>query len=414
MELSRRQFLGTASGAALLAARPRLVTSAIVDDPLGVRRHFPATQQFTYLNTAYIGLMPQPVVEAGQDWLQARAGRAYSVQAMLAKLDEARRILARLVGADEDEIGFLYSTTEGENVVVNSLDWKSGDNVVIDDLVYPSTPVIYRRLEETKGVQLRIVKHRGGATSVDDFTRLVDQRTRLISVAWVSNTSGFRHDMRGLADLAHAHGAYLYADAVQAVGMGPLDVHAEGVDVFTTGTYKWIMAGFGVAPFFVRRAVLDRIQPDRVGWRVERRLDDYRYEHYETAKKFEHSSLAFGSVYQLAAALAYLDRIGLDAIQAQSLKLVDRLRRGLVERGFRIFTPEGTRSSIISFYIEKNPDEVRRTLDGQNIQVSIQAGERTNAYGRSGLPVNRIRVSLSFFNNDAEVDRFLDVSERFA
>ena len=82
------------------------------------------------------------------------------------------------------------------------------------------------------------------------------------------------------------------------------------------------------------------------GWRVERRLDDYRYEHYETAKKFEHSSLAFGSIYQLAAALAYLDRIGLDAIQVQSLKLVDRLRRGLVERGFRIFTPEGTRHRL--------------------------------------------------------------------
>ena len=172
-------------------------------------------------------------------------------------------------GPVSDEIAFLSSTTEGENIVVNSLDFKAGDNVVYDDLVYPSTPMIYQRLAETKGVDIRVVKSRNGAAPVEDFKKLVDGRTRLISVAWVNNNSGYRHDMKALAALAHSHGAYLYSDAVQFMGTGPVDLRAEGVDFCTSGTYKWLMAGFGVAAFYVRRELLDTIHPPNVGWRSQ-------------------------------------------------------------------------------------------------------------------------------------------------
>ncbi len=415
MDLSRRSFLGTTAGAAALAAFGPSVGARGAgqgeQDPLGVRKDFPALQDHTFLNTAYIGLIPQAVVDAGHDWLEARARRTYSVQHMQAKTDEARGLYAAMVGAGEDEIGFLSSTTEGENVVVNSLEFEPGDNVVFDDLVYPSTPVIYDRLKRTRGVELRMVKHTNGALTVDDFSRAVDDRTRLISVAWVSNLNGYRHDMKGLADLAHAHGAYLYADAVQMIGTGPVDARADGVDFFTTGAYKWLMAGFGVAPFYVRREHLDLIQAPNVGWQVERRLENYEYEHRRTAKKFEYASPAFGEMYGLAAALKYLQGIGLDQIEGQSLALVDQLRAGLTSAGFRIFTPEGTRSPIVSFYIPKEAADARRILETEKVKVSLQNGDRTLAYGGTG-PVTRVRVSLSFFNTAADVQRMLEVAEQ--
>jgi selenocysteine lyase/cysteine desulfurase len=277
--------------------------------------------------------------------------------------------------------------------------------------VYPSTPVILRRLEQTQGVELRMANHRSGATTIEDFARLVDDRTRLVSVALVSNISGYRHDMRALAELAHSHGAYLYADAVQAVGMGPLDVKALDIDFLTTGCYKWLGAGFGVAPFYVRRELLDRIHPQNVGWRVEKRLGGYEYQHYRTAKKFEYASLAFGEVYQLAAALKYLESIGLDRIEAQSLALVEQLRKGLGARGFHILTPSGTRSSIVSFYIKEESPAAERILEDAKIKVSLQTGDRTDAYGGTA-PLTRVRVSLSFFNNAGDVDRFLEVSAK--
>ena len=413
MRLTRRQFIGATSGATAFGALAEPARGAgQTTAPFNPRADFPAVNDYAFLNTAYIGLIARPVVEAGRAWLDARATRPLEVGEMLAKADEARHRFAGLINATDDEIGLLFSTSEGENVVTDALDFKPGDNVVIDDLVYPSTPVIHRRLQETKGVELRIVKHRAGEVQVADFERLVDKRTRLISVAWVSNLNGFRHEMRPLADLAHANGAYLYTDAIQAIGTAPLDVRAAGVDFLCCGSYKWLMAGFGVAPFFVRRELLDQVRADRVGWHVEKRLDDYHYQHYRSGKKYEFASLAFGELYQLAAALAYLDRVGLTQIDTHTAALMTRLRKGLVDRKFRIFTPEGSRSSILSFYIDQPAAAATKTLDAAGVKVSVQNGDRTDAYGGTGAPFSRVRVSVSFFNNAADIERMLEASER--
>ena len=289
MQVSRRRFLGATSGATTLTALSARTMAQSAGgpaaDPLGVRRDFPAADEYTFLNTAYIGLISRPVLEAGRAWLEARAHVPHEVGAMLRKTDEVRHAFATLINASDEEVGLLYATSEGENVVADALDLKRGENVVIDDLAYPSTSIIHKRLEQTKGIEVRIVRQRAGGTYVEDFARLVDNRTRLISVTWVSNLNGFRHDMKALADLAHAHGALLYTDAIQAVGMGPIDVRAEGVDFLCCGGYKWLMAGFGVAPFFVRRELLDRVRPDRAGWHVEKSLGGYRYQPFTNAKK---------------------------------------------------------------------------------------------------------------------------------
>src|SRR5687768_6958690 len=266
MDFTRRDFLGVTATAAVASLQGTV--SAAQDDPLGVRKDFPALREFTFLNTAYTGLIPQAVVDAAREWTDTRARRTYTVGEMLAKADEVRRLYAAMFGAGDDEIAFLSSTTEGENIVVNSLDFKAGDNVVYDDLVYPSTPAIYQRLADEKGVEIRVVKSRDGAAPVEDFKKLVDARTRLVSVAWINNNSGYRHDMKALAALAHFNGAYLYSDAVQFMGTGPVDLRSEGVDFCTSGTYKWLLAGFGVAVFYVRRELLDRIHPAHVGWRT--------------------------------------------------------------------------------------------------------------------------------------------------
>jgi len=403
MDSGRRRFLEVSAGLPALAALVPAINGS--DDPLGVRKDFPGAADYTFLNTAYIGLTPQPVADAARDFIEARSRHTYTVGHMEQRKHESLKLFAELVGASEDEIAFLFSTTEGENIVVNSLDFKPGDNVVIDDLVYPSTFVIYRRLQQTHGVEMRIVKNRGGAARVEDFAKLVDKRTRMISVAWVSNTSGYRHDIAALANLAHAHNAYLYADAAQFIGTAPVDVHGLGIDFFTTGTYKWMMAGFGIAPFYVRHESLERIQAPNVGWMVEKTLPDYNYQHYRNARKFEYSSPAYGQFYDLAAALTYLKRIGLDRIEAQSVGLARELRKGLVDRGFDVFTPDENRSPIVSFYVNKPQKNIQTVLDAERVKVSLHE----ESDGKT-----RVRVAPAFFNNSSDIHRFLDVSRKLS
>ena len=395
MDLTRRDFLGVTASAAVASLQPTV--GAVQDDPLGVRKDFPALREYTFLNTAYTGLISQAVVDAAHEWTATRAGRTYTVGEMLAKADEARRLYAGMIGAGADEVAFLSSTTEGENVVVNSLDFRPGDNVVYDDLVYPSTPIIYQRLAQTRGVEIRVVKSRNGAVPVEEFAKLVDRRTRLISVAWVNHNSGYRHDMKTLGLLAHANGAYLYADAVQFVGSGPVDVHAEGVDFCTSGTYKWIMAGFGVAAFYARRELLDRLHPPNVGWRSRPGEPAS-----SAAMKLEYATPAFGELYELAAAIKYLQGVGLDKIEARSQTLVKRFNGGLVARKMQIDTPPDNRSSIVSFYTRMPSAEAQKILDGERVKASLQA---------AGL-VTRVRVALAFFNTEADVDRMLAVAEK--
>jgi selenocysteine lyase/cysteine desulfurase len=296
MDSSRRRFLSALPAASLLrhfdVAAQR---TASAPDPLGVLADFPAANESLYLDSAYIAPTPAPVVEAGRAFAESKGRQPISLGDMLARTDEVRAAFARLIGAQPGEIGFLFATSEGENIVARALRLTRGDNVVVDELHYNTTFVLYRHLEQTTGVELRIVKARDGGASAADFAPLVDRRTRVVSVAWVSHQNGYRHEMAPLAELAHRHGAWLYADAVQAVGMFPIDVKAVGVDVMTSGTYKWLLASYGVAPFYVRADLLDRIVPDRMGaLHVERTLPDHRYEIYKTAKKFDYATRSRG------------------------------------------------------------------------------------------------------------------------
>jgi cysteine desulfurase/selenocysteine lyase len=416
MALSRRQFvvsaaslaagaapmgaaLHTASDAERQAAPP--LTTGGAEDPLDVRGDFPIVRDRHYLNSAYITPVPNQVVAAGRAFLESKAARPIPLGDMLRKTDEVRAQFARLINAGADEIGFLFSTSEGENIVANGLDLRAGDNVVIDELHYETEFVLYRHLQETRGVEMRVARHRAGRVDVGDVEPLVDRRTRLVSVAWVSHQNGFRHDMRPLADLAHRVGAVFYTDAIQAVGMFPIDVKAAGVDALCCGTYKWVLGSFGVAPFYVRRELLDRIRLDRFGaLHVEKELDDHRFQLYQTAKRFDYATLPFSEIYQLGAGLAFLQRVGVERIEAHTVALAETLRGGLAALGYRMFTPEGNRSSIVTYYVSKDAATLNAAFARASIDVTVRG------------PLGQVRVSPALFNTRDDIARFLEVARQ--
>jgi selenocysteine lyase/cysteine desulfurase len=406
--LDRRSFVAAAASmaAASVVGPPASVEAAsvplgLVDDPLGVRGDFPIVNERIFLNSAYIAPIPTQVVTAGHAFLQEKARNSFQLGPLLRKCDEVRAQFARLIrAASADEVGLLFSTAEGENVVAAGLGLKAGDNVVIDELHYDTEFVLYRMLEKLNGVELRIAKHRNGVVNATDFEPLVDARTRLVSVAWVSHRNGFRHDMRPIADVAHAKGALVYVDAIQAVGTFPIDVVASGVDVLCAGSYKWLLAGWGVAPLYVRTAIADRLRLDRYGeMNAGRELPDHSYEIPTNAKRFDYSSRAFGDVYTLGAGLAYLEKVGVDRIERHTIDgLSRRLQEGLEKQGHRLFTPPGNRSSIVTFYTTKPASDVRAAFQSANIEVTVREGT--------------VRISPALFNNAEDIDRCLATTKK--
>ncbi len=396
MSIDRRSFVAAAATASVLSAQS---VEEKLRDPLGVRGDFPIVANHIFLNSAYIAPTPNAAVAANRAYIDGKCARPMQLGALMATNAAVRTQFARIVKATPDEVGLLNSTGEGESVIANGIGLKAGDNVVIDDLHYDTEFVLYRALEASRGIELRIVKSRGGAVTASDFEPLIDNRTRIVSVAWVSHVNGFRHDMRPIADLAHAHGALFYADAVQAVGMIDVDVRAAGVYALCCGSYKWLMAEFGVAPFFVSRDVIDRIQSDRIGeFSVAREDPGHRFELVKTAKKFEGTSRAFGAVAQLQASLTYLEKVGIARIEEHTVGLARQLHQGLVKQGHKVNTPAGNRSSIVAFDCSKPVADVRAAFQSRTIEVTVRGG--------------RVRVAPALFNNAQEIEMCLEVTKR--
>ena len=399
--MNRREFLEVASTGTAVAALGRCAAAQPDADPLNIRTNFPVVDEGTYLDAPYITPSSRAATEAGCQFIEAKSRGPVALGKMLEKKEAVRSQFANLVGSAPDEIGFLSATSDGENTIANALDLKPGDNVVLDELHFSTSYILYRQLEQTRGIELRIAKAEDGAVPVEAFEPLVDGRTRLISVAWVSHQNGFLHDIDALADLAHGAGAYLYADAIQAAGMVPIDVQRTPIDCFASGTYKWLLGGFGIAPFFVRRSILDQVPPDRLGFlQVERELEGYQYEFFTNAKKFEYATPAFGAFYELGAGLSCLEEVGIERIHAHGVTLAHRARRGLVDLGIRPLTPEGNQTAIVSFENPTDQDTAARLFSEANIKLTFREGGR------------QIRIGAALFNTASDIDRFLETTAR--
>lgn len=402
--LDRRSFLkATAAGLAAVPVAAHASTLSSDEDPLGVRGDFLVTRDKTYLNTASVGPFPNVVREAGLAWVEEQS-RDPMFARVGEKREQARARFGALFGVKPEEVAILYSTSDAENIVARGLQLRPGDNVVIDELHFTTTFVLYRQLEQENGIELRIVPQHDGRSRLEDFDARIDRRTRLVSVAWVSNRNGFRHDLGALAELAHAQGAYLYADGVQALGQFPVNLHEIGVDFAAANSYKWLLSSWGAAPFYVREEHLRWLKPDRYGHgQVAEPLPEYRFQLFDSARKYEYGGAIYGTVYQLNAALGYLKQVGLDRIEAQTTVLAKACRDGIAKLGFNPWTPPGNPSPIVSFAHGRRRQDVEKLFETEGIVVTF--AEKEGAV---------VRVSISLFNNRRDIQHLLEVLGRIA
>ena len=365
-----------------------------------IRSDFPVIAERIYLDTAYDGPCPLAVIEAGRDFLERRGmGVAGHVDDWIAVSDEVKALLARLVNATPKEIAITTNTTEGTNIVANSLGLGPGDSVVWDDLDFPSNAAVWFNQARRKGIENRIVRSVDGMVQLEDFERLIDGSTRLVAVSHVSHTNGYVHDLKALAELAHSHGAYLHVDGIQAVGAIGVDVRKTGIDFLTAGTYKWLLGPIGLAFLYVREELIPVLQPLYAGWRQVKAWPDELPvrppDLHADARKFEGACVHFQGLYELKAALEYILRIGMDRIEEQVLSLSTRVWEGLQGLGFHLNTPPANSRGIVTCVLS-DVEQTALALEEANIVATFRAG-------------NQLRVSPHFFNTEDEVDCLLDV-----
>lgn len=368
-----------------------------------IRKDFPPLKELAYMDTAFTGLMPRQVKAAHDRFLEERylMGPFPPEKTILGvwmnKMEEVRTKVAAFLGAKENEIAYTMCTGCGSNIALKGIDWKKGDNAVIDDLEYPTDFHILNTMREW-GVDIRIARHKNGIVTPEQFEALTDKNTRAIVVSHVSYLNGFRHNLKRLAEIIHAQGGYLIVDAAQSIGGIRVNVREEDVDFLTGIPYKWLNGPNGIGFLFVREKIIPTIPPDRVGWMT---TNDFKsLETMEsnplpnTARRYEYGTLAFESLYALDAAVDYINRIGIEAIEQRNLMLVKMLREGLNKMGVNFFTPENNLSPILSFYME-NEREKGKKIREKKVYITARRWDR-----------GQFRLSPHFYNNEEDINRF--------
>ena len=401
MSIDRRQFLMTA---AALAAAPRAGFAGAPRAsvlPAATRANFPAASSQTYLDSAAIHPMGMHAARALEQHIAFRTKGAGEGRADFGPDQQAdlKRRFAQLINAKPTEIAFIQNTSDGENIVVMGMDLaKRGGNVVLDELHFTSSLYMYKSLE-ARGLELRVVKHRDWAIDTRDVERAVDRNTRLISLALVSNVNGYLHDARAISDIAHAHGAYVYADIVQAAGAVPVDVRALGIDCAATATYKWLMGERGFGYLYVREDLQDKVVPTtRYGHRQVANFDriGMTWEPLPGAARYETGTFPNALALCSYESLKYIEALGLTNIRAHARQLTDRLQKELPAAGYQSLTPRSNDTPIVAFQL-KDAAETSKRLKGANIAATIIAAEK------------RLRLSVSVFNTHEDIDRVVRV-----
>ncbi len=414
MNTSRREFLTGVGGLAALSAvklpspeSPRsTLRSLTAVPPLPAKDDFSIPEGVTYINCAYTHPMPVAAANALRQYAENRS-EPEAVSKQLEN-DNIKAEFAALINAKPSEISFVPNTSTGENLVVNGLGIPHTDgNVVTDALHFEGALLHLGELQKRNGLDLRVVKPRDWRIDIRDMERVVDNKTKLIEISLVAMDNGFQHDLKAVCDLAHAHGAYVYADIVQAAGTTPIDVRASDVDFCAAATFKWLMGDFGLGFFFVKESLLDRIgMCPRYGYVQAETLDSHvlpgdppsaspytwRLRNDATGH-FEVGTPAIGVTHVLAQSLPYIRQLDVENIEAYRQPMIKRLQEEMPRLGFKPLTPSESKSALVSFSI-KDYQPVFKRLQQANVNVRL---------GR-----DFVRISPSVFNDMGDIDKLLE------
>ncbi|HKO54230.1 MAG TPA: aminotransferase class V-fold PLP-dependent enzyme [Thermoanaerobaculia bacterium] len=359
---------------------------------------FPITRNLVYFNHAAVGPLSVRAYEAMER--HARDQREFGAlhwRDWYAEYDRLREAAARLLGAaDPREVAILKNTSEGLSFVAEGFGWEEGDNVVTTALEFPSNWTPWKRLER-RGVEVRVATE----VTADFIERLIDDNTRVVTVSSVAFHNGFAADLDAIGALCARRGVLFCVDAIQSLGVLPIDVRRANIAFLAADGHKWMCGPEGAAIFYVAAEHREKVEPPEIGWtNVQRRGSflDAGIELVPDGRRYEAGSLNTNGIYGLRAAIELLLEIGIDAIAAEAVRITSLLADGLEELGLKLGAGRPVRSSIIG--------ATPPVVDGRELLRLHGELEKRGVVcaPREGL----LRFSPHFYNDESDVGRVLD------
>ena len=362
-----------------------------------LRALFPVTGRAIYLNHAAVSAPPAPTINAIHSQLaDVSENGSVNFRKWLAVRENARRLVAGMLAALPEQVAFMRNTSDGLSTVANGLDWRAGDNLVTFRQEFPANLYPWLRVRDALGVEVRVCEERDGRVDTDELIQLIDDKTRIVAISQVQYASGFRADLERIGRTARAHDALLVVDVIQALGVIPIDVQAEFVDVAAGACHKWLLTPEGVGFLYLSARARERIQPTLVGWTSVPNPDDYG--NYE--QSWNRGTLAWETgtgpvalIHGLEASLKLLNEVGVSRIQAYLETLTDHLCEQLRKTSYEVVSSRraGEKSQIVC---------IRNTAGLSSMDLYAHLKKRNIITAPRG---DRLRISPHFYNSIEEM-----------
>lgn len=406
-------------------------------DVAALRRDFPALARtvnghpLIYLDSAATSQKPQRVLDAERDVYEHHNGAvhrgAHTLAAEATELFEgARARVAAFIGAAASEVVFTRNATESINLVAYAFSnatagrggdaarrfrLREGDEILVTELEHHANLVPWQELAARTGATLR---HLGidddGAVRMSDAARMLRPRTKVLALSHASNVLGSITPVDELVSMARAVGALVLLDACQSVPHGPVDLKALDVDFAAFSGHK-MLGPLGIGVLYGRRELLDAMPPFLTGGSMITTVTMEEAEYLPAPTRFEAGTQPVAQAVGLAAAVDYLDELGMDRVHERDARIGQALASGLASLpGVRLLGPPpgAPRIGLAGFVVDGvHPHDVAQYLDG--VGIAVRAGHHCAQplHRRLGVPAST-RASTSVYTTDDEVAAFLD------
>ncbi|GIW27227.1 MAG: cysteine desulfurase [Meiothermus sp.] len=394
--------------------------------PQTLRQDFPLLvhhPELVYLNSAATSQKPEAVIEAVSRYyrkLNASVHRgAYTLSAQASEAyEQARRTLARFIGAEEREIIFVRNTTEALNLVAYAWGLRNlrpGDEILLTEMEHHANLVPWHLVCERTGARIKAIPlGDDGRLQLEHLSTLLTERVRLVSVMHVSNVLGTVNPVAQIAQAARAVGALVVVDGAQSAPHMPVDVRALGADFYAFSGHK-MLGPTGIGVLWGRYEVLETLAPFLGGGSMIREVYLDRSTYAQPPQRFEAGTPAVAEAIGLAAAVEYLERLGMANVWQHELELaayaLKRLDEELPE--VRTFGPRGPdRSGVIPFVLGGiHAHDVATALDQYGIAVRAGHHCAQPLHRKLGVAAT-VRASFYVYTTKEDVDRFIEALKK--
>jgi cysteine desulfurase / selenocysteine lyase len=370
------------------------------------RTEFPwaARGDRVYLNHASTGPLPARTLRVLSTWTESRAQPwRISDDMEFDVMDRARDLAARMVGATAEEIALTPNTSHAINIAARCLPLRAGDVVLSTDREFPANVYPWMALAREGITYQRIPCTSTGLPDEEAILHALDRpRVRVLTLSWVSFATGFTFDLERMGRACRERDIYFVVDAIQGVGVHPLDAHACHIDILACGGQKWLLSPWGTGFAYVRHELVRQLEPREVGWLAVRgsrdfnRLVDYDLSWYDDARRFEVGTLAYQDLAAFCASVEMLLEVGIACISVHVGALVDKVMSRVRSADVTAVTPydPARRAGIVTVRV-KDADRVSERLANAGLVCALREGA--------------IRLSPHLYTTDEDIERAMDV-----